>query len=266
MTPHPCASARHIPLFAGDADARRLVATSLLCNAAAYLHLALAAAGLVPGWSLAVTIPILVPRWMIAIHELFHLRGPGELDPLTRLLPLLFSVPALGYRELLDNHRGHHREMASPRDPEYYQLRGSPLAGLANAFTAPEQMWFRWVARRGLDRQLALQTLIRALLAAALVGASGTTFLWYWVPARLSFGLAYFSFFYCLHRRGSSFGVYRLVLPAALLRTATLLWGRDVVEASIHHDVHHAQPRVAAALLGRARELRTRPAADSAPD
>ena len=244
---------RFVPLFGSDDDARRLTAVSLLCNGSAYAHLLLATGGMLPEWTLLLSVPILVPRWMIAIHELFHLRSEREVDPLTRLLPFVFTLVGVGYRELLVNHRSHHRHMTTPLDAEYFQLRGSPLVGLFNAFSAPEQLWFRWIAEHGMDGTLLPGTLIRLALILALIGAAGTTFLWYWIPARVAFGLSYFIFFYCLHRRGTAFGVYPLVLPGALARVAKLLWGRDVVEATLHHDVHHAQPRIAARHLAEAR-------------
>lgn len=244
---------RFVPLFGGDDDARRLATVSRLCNGAAYAHLLLAAGGMLPGWTLLLTIPILVPRWLIAVHELFHLRSEREVDPVTRLLPFSFTLMSVGYRELLVNHRSHHRHMATPLDAEYFQLRGSPLAGLFNAVSAPEQLWFRWVAEHGMDGALLRGTLVRLALTLALIGAAGTSFLWFWVPARVAFGLSYFVFFYRLHRRGKAFGVYPLDLPAALARVARLLWGHDVVAATLDHDVHHAQPRIAARRLAEAR-------------
>lgn len=245
---------RFAALFGDDDDARRFTTATLFYNAAAYVHLLCATWGLLPAWTLALSIPILVPRWMIAMHELFHLRSDREVDPVTRLMPFLFTVLSIGYRESLANHRSHHRHMATPADAEYYQLRGNKLAGFANAMTAPEQMWVRWVAQHGLDRELARDTAIRLTLFVALVSVSGSTFLWYWIPARVAFGVSYFSFFYWLHRRREEFGVYPLAIPAWLARIGTFVWGRDVMEATLHHDVHHAQPRIAAKHLAQSRD------------
>lgn len=244
---------RFAELFATDADARRLTVSSLLCNAAAYVHLLCAAWSVLPAWTLALTLPILVPRWMIAVHELFHLRSEREVDPITRLMPFLFTFLSIGYRQSLANHRSHHRHMATPADPEYYQLRGNKLAGFANALTAPEQMWVRWVTQHGLDRELARDTAIRFALFVALIAVSGSTFLWYWIPARVAFGVSYFAFFYWLHRQREQFGVYPLALPVWLARVGRLAWGPDVMEAILHHDVHHAQPRIAAKYLAPSR-------------
>src|SRR5512132_2502920 len=213
--------------FAPESDAPRLTRVSLVCVAAIYGHLLVAAAGWLPPWTLLVSVPLLVPRWMIALHELFHLRSEREVDPVTRFEPLLFTPIALGYREMLANHRAHHRFMATPDDAEFYQLRGSRLAGFANAMTAPEQMWFRWVAEHGLDRRLAVDTVLRCALFVALAIGCGTAFLWYWVPARLTFGVSYFVFFYWLHRRGDAMGVYALEVPASIANALTAVYGVD---------------------------------------
>lgn len=242
-------------LFATEEDARRLARTSMTCNGAALAHLLLAAGGWVPAWTLLLSVPVLVPRWMIAVHELFHLRDGRDVDVWTRFMPFPFTFLSLGYRELLANHQSHHRCMCTPADAEYFQLRGSRLQGVLNAFSAPEQMWFRWVAKQGIDRQLMLGTLVRLALIGTLIGVCGANFLWYWVPARLAFGASFFSFFYGLHRRGPAFGVYPIQISEALARLATLVWGHDVVQATLHHDVHHAQPRIAARFLARARPL-----------
>jgi fatty acid desaturase len=241
------------PYFASDRDARRLTRNSLACIALIYVDLLAAAAGIVPVWTLAILVPLLVPRWMIAIHELFHLRSEREVDPVTRFQLLLFTPLSLGYRENLVNHRTHHRFMGVTGDAELYQLRGSRLSGFINAMTAPEQMWFRWVGERGIDRRLAVETTLRCLLFAGLAAGTGTAFLWYWIPARIAFGTSYFVFFYWLHRRGDDMGVYPVVLPTPLPRILTLLYGQDVVEATVHHDVHHVQPRIAAEHLAGSR-------------
>ena len=247
-------SARRFAHAYGDeADARALTRSAHLFTALAYIHLAAAAVHVIPAWTLALSIPILVPRWMIAVHELFHLRSEREVDGVMRLLPFIFTPLALGYREQLRNHRGHHLNMAVPEDPEFYQLRGSPIRGFLNAVTAPEQMWFRWRARYGIDRRLAADTTVRLALFIGLAVAGGVAFAWYLAAARLTFGVAYFTFFYALHRRAGAYGVYPLVLPGWLARASTLVFGSVVVEATLHHDVHHAQPRIAARHLPESR-------------
>lgn len=241
----------HHAFWGTNDDARRCTRTSLIANGAIYALFGAAIGGWLPFWAFACVAPVLVVRWMLSVHELFHLKTEREVDPITRLLPLMLTPLSLGYREFLEIHRGHHRHMATREDPEYFQLRGDPLTGLANAMTAPEQAFFRWIARRGVDRALVGGIVIRVALFAGLVAASGAAFWWYWVPVRLGFGASYFAFFYCLHRRGPEYGVYRLALPAGLDRMFRALFGRDAVMAMCHHDVHHSYPRVAAGHLDR---------------
>ena len=54
-------------------------------------------------------------------------------------------------------------------------------------------------------------------------------------------------------------GVYPLALPGWLARVLTLVLGAVVVEATVHHDVHHAQPRIAARHLQELRSAITPP-------
>lgn len=233
-------------LFNTDADALRLRRTGLLCYGLLYGHVAACLAGLLPAWTLALTTPILVARWMIATHELFHLRRHDQIDPITRLMPLMLTPLSLGYKEFLAIHGGHHRHMATPDDPEYFQIRGNPVTGFLNALTAPEQAFFRWVFRQPADAELLLGASARLLLFCGLAWTGPAVFLWYWLPTRLGFGLAYFVFFYCVHRRGGEFGVYPLRLPAPLRGAFTALVGREAMLATCHHDAHHLHPRVSA--------------------
>ena len=157
------------PYYGSDADARRLTWTPLICYALLYGHVALAAMGWLAWWTLCFSAPILVVRWLLATHELMHLRSERKVDFVTRLMPLMLTPLSLGYREFLDIHRGHHRFMATPQDPEYFQLRGSKLRGLFNAMTAPEQAFLRWVLRKGVDAELVLGALLRCALFGLLI-------------------------------------------------------------------------------------------------
>lgn len=234
------------PMFNTSREAAHYQRSSGLLLVLLYLHLSLAILGWVPSWSLCLSIPILVVRWMFAMHELFHLRTEREVDPLSRLMPLLLTPLSVGYREHLVMHGGHHRHMATPDDPEYFQLRGNKVAGFLNALTAPEQAFLRWVAIHGVDRELALGALLRLVLFVGLAWSSGPLFLWYWLTVRLAHALSFFSFFYLLHRRGAEFGVYRVTLPVWATRLYQILFGADNLTAITHHDLHHLHPRVAA--------------------
>lgn len=232
--------------FNKDQDARRYTLITLVCYALLYGQFLLALAGAIPFWSMCLTAPVLIVRWMFAQHELFHLRTAREVDPLTRLLPLMLTPISLGYKEYLHIHYGHHRHMATEDDPEYFQLRGGKISGFLNALTAPEQAFVRWVMRNPIDTELILGTLLRAVLFVGLVWISGANFWWYWLPVRLAYGLAYFSFFYCLHRRGEGYGVYPIKLARWEQTVFGLLFGQDALLGTCHHDAHHRQPRVSA--------------------
>lgn len=232
--------------FNGDSDARRLTLTPILCLALLYGHFAVGVLGWVPLWTICLSAPILVVRWMLATHELMHIRSEQEVDWFTRLMPLLLTPLSLGYREFLVIHRGHHRHMATPEDPEYFQLHGNKLQGLLGAMTAPEQAFLRWLGREGMDAELLLGMLGRAVLFALLVYAAGGAFWWYWIPVRLAFGASYFAFFYALHRRGAEYGVYRVTFPSWLCGIYVVLFGREALLATTFHDIHHAQPRISA--------------------
>ncbi len=236
------------------ADARRFQRDALLTNALLYLGLFLVVSGWMPGFVLAMAAPILIVRWLFALHELFHLRSAQEVDPITRLLPLAQTPLALGYREYRAIHGGHHRHMATPADPEWYQLRGSPLWGLVNAMTVPEQAFFRWVQAHGFDGPLVRGTVLRFALFVGLIMLSGPAFFWYWIPVRLSEGLGYFSFFYRLHRQGESYGVYAFPLTSRARQVFRLLFGRDACAATCHHDIHHAYPHAPARILASLQE------------
>jgi hypothetical protein len=49
---------------------------------------------------------------------------------------------------------------------------------------------------------------------------SGKIFWWSVAAVRRAFGANYFTFFYCLHRRGDAYGVYAVQLPAWALPEA----------------------------------------------
>ena len=236
----------HHALFNTDTDARRLRRIGLACYGLLYGHVFVCMAGALPSWTLALSAPILVVRWMLSTHELFHLRRHDEVDIVTRLMPLLLTPFSLGYKEFQAIHRGHHEYMATPQDPEYFQIRGRPLAGFLNALTAPEQAFVRWLAREPVDAELVIGATCRLVLFAALLGLAGPVFVWYWLPTRLAFGASYFAFFYCEHRRGAEYGVYPMRLTAFQRRLFTVLFGREAMLATCYHHTHHHQPRVSA--------------------
>lgn len=252
QTPLPVVAPEHLYTRADGARYARLVTIHTLLL---YAHLGLCLAGIAPWWTLCLSAPVLVVRWMLALHELFHLRPADEVDGFTALMPLAVTPLFIGYREYRAIHMGHHAHMATPRDPDYFHIRGTPLSGLLNAFTAPEQIFFRWVAAHPVDPAFLLGVVARLSIFAVLVALTGWQFLWYWLPVRIAHGLGYFGFFYCLHRRGEDYGVYPLRLAAWLQAALGMLFGRDAVLATCHHDVHHRHGGVAARHLPQCRAV-----------
>lgn len=183
---------------------------------------------------------------MLSLHELFHLRQANEVGLFTEVMPFMVTPLFIGYREYRDIHMHHHAYMATPMDPDYFHIRGKPWQGLLNAFTAPEQIFFRWVSQQKTDIRFIFGVFIRLLLFASLMLITGWHFLWYWVPVRLAHGISYFTFFYCLHRRNGLYGVYSLPLPQSARQLLGVIFGRDAVQATCHHDVHHAHPGITA--------------------
>ncbi len=241
-----------------ETDAQQFIQQMFLCCGLMYLHLGLALTGYLPAWTLLLSTPILISRWIISIHEVFHLRKVTEVGFWTRLMPFILTPLSLGYREYQNIHQRHHRFSATAEDPEYYQIQGSKLTGLINAMTAPEQAYFRWINQNGLDGPLLQDSLIRLVLFTAIAGLGiywgGWACLWYWVPLRLAHGISYFIFFYCLHRRGPEYGVYPLHFPPLLGRLIALFLGRTLLSATCHHDIHHAHPWIAAVNLPEVRQ------------
>lgn len=242
-----------------DADGNHLNRQVLIYNGLLLLHFAVALAGYVAFWTMLLSMPVLVIRWMVSLHELFHLKKLEEVDPITRLMGLLFTPLSLGYREYQAFHWRHHQYMATPEDPEYYQIRGNPFIGFVNALTMPDQAYFRWLAYRGLDRSLIKDTLIRLALFTFTIGVSGWAFLWYWIPLRLIYGAGGFLFFYCMHRRGANYGVYPLDLSPWSSRLMAFLFGREVLFIACHHDIHHADSSIAARSLPEAKRYLRQP-------
>ncbi|NOT17651.1 MAG: hypothetical protein HOP20_06240 [Sulfuriferula sp.] len=227
-------------------DGRRYQRTILLLTIMLFGLFALAVAGIVPYWLLLLTTPILIVRWMLAVHEIFHICATEQLDWVTRLLPLALTPLFLGYREYRDIHFRHHHYMCTPNDPEYFQLKGGYLSGICNAVTAPEQALYLWLKTHRITPTLAWQFVLHLLLFTSMIYLAGWHFLYYWLPARISYGVSNFSFFYLLHRRGHEYGVYKAHITGIIASLYQLLFGLDALRATQHHDVHHANPRIVA--------------------
>jgi fatty acid desaturase len=244
-------------LYSDDRDARRFIVEGWIYVGLIHLILALVLCGILPRWCLPLLLPVLMARLMIGRHELIHLRKETTVDWLNSLWPVLAMITPLstGYREHRRSHRLHHKFLLSDRDPDRYQIHGSKLRGFFNVFTSPEQNVVRWIADHGADAELVGPMVARACIFFALWWIAGPLFIWYWLPLRLTYGVALFLFSYVLHRRGRLYGTFAIALPPIGVRAFVLLFGRAGWLAVCNHDLHHSDARLAARALDRARAV-----------
>ncbi len=211
-----------------------------------------AIAQFVPVFLLPVATALILPRWMINLHELLHVYGPEEVHPAIRCLgvsPVPLSLISLSYDEIRTLHFAHHAAPATAEDPDAYHIRGSWPRVIFNAFTAPEQSSLYWLRTHGLSTRLLIGLLLKLLLLALLAGLSGGAFLWFWLCLRLVYGLGDLAFFRLVHHQGGRYGTFSLALPASVTTLGELIVGKTVMQTTLHHSVHHRHPRIAARCL-----------------
>jgi len=198
---------------------------------------------------MALLTTVMVTRWMIAFHELMHLKKPHELDVFTRLLPIPFSPLNLGYREYHNIHMGHHQYTATANDPDAFHILGGFVNAFIGALTQQEQASYRYIRAHGLSRELMLMMLVRASVFFALLLAAPFAFLAWWLVLRLSYVINDFVFFHLVHFRGGKAGTFPIPLPGFIIYPSLLIYGSDVVYATMHHNIHHQHTRIAAKYL-----------------
>ncbi len=207
--------------------------------------------GTINVWWMAALTSVLVTRWMIAFHELLHLRSADELDIFSRLLPLPFAPLNIGYREYRRIHAGHHAHTASEEDPDAFHILGGHLASLFGAITLHEQQLVRYVKHHGLSGELSLMMVIRLGLFVTMLLIEPMAFFAWWLVLRLTYITNDFVFFHLVHYRAEQYGSFPIPLPAILQYPLILIYGIDVVYATMHHDIHHKQQQIAAKYLPR---------------
>lgn len=196
-----------------------------------------------------------LPRWMINFHELLHIHSEHQVHPFIRLMgvsPVPLSIVSLSYGQIRTLHFAHHAAPTTETDPDAYHIRGSWLQTVFSAFSAPEQSTLRWMARYGVSQQLAVDCGIKLLILAALVWLGGTTFLWFWLCLRLVYGCGDIAFFRMVHHHQGNYGTFPLSLPAGLIALGEQIFGKTVIQATIHHDIHHKDPRISVQFLAAA--------------
>ncbi len=234
---------------ADDGDALEYRIKIILFTLGLYGCYAAFALGQLNVWWMAALSTVMVTRWMIAFHELLHLRKAEELDLFTRLLPIPFAPINIGYREYRNIHAGHHRHAATHKDPDAFHIQGGHLKAFLGTLTLHEQQIIRYIANHGLSLELAVMTLLRLALFIAMLAAAPYAFLSWWFVLRFTYLVNDFVFFHMVHYRAGRYGTFPIPLPALIRYPLTAIYGIDVVYATMHHDLHHEQPMIAAKYL-----------------
>ena len=235
--------------YASEKDATEYQVKIIAFTLGLYLVFIAFTAGYVNVWIMIPLSSILVTRWMIAFHECFHLKKADELDWITRLVPIPFSPMNLGYQEYRQIHMGHHRHTAQKEDPDAFHIRGGHLKALWGALTQHEQASYRFVKQHGLSNELIVMFSLRAALFFILLLTFGHTFLAWFLVLRITYVINDYVFFHLVHYRAGQTGSFKIPLPTWLQYPAIFIYGIDVVYATMHHDIHHNDPRIAAKYL-----------------
>jgi fatty acid desaturase len=218
-----------------------------------------AIAHLMPPWALPLIVLLVLPRWMINVHELLHIYDEQQLNRFICLMgvsPVPLSVVSLSYGEIRAQHFAHHAAPTTDQDPDLYHIQGNWLQAVFNAFTSPEQSAFRWIATHGLTSQLAFDLAVKLLVLTGLVWVGGSLFLWFWLPLRLVYGLGDLAFFRLVHHHQGDYGNFQLHWPQPLMTLGAICFGSTVVQTTFNHDIHHENPYIAARSLRAARACR----------
>ena len=217
-----------------------------------------AIAHLMPPWALPVMVLLVLPRWMINVHELLHIYDEQQLNRFICLMgvsPVPLSVISLSYGEIRAQHFAHHAAPTTHQDPDRYHIQGNWLQAVFNAYTSPEQSALRWIAAHGLTPHLAFDLTIKLLVLMGLIWMGGSLFLWFWLPLRLVYGLGDLAFFRLVHHHQGDYGNFSLHLPQSLITLGEMLFGTTVIHTTLNHDIHHDNPYIAARSLMAARAM-----------
>lgn len=236
-------------LYANKKDALEYRIKIVFFTLAIFACFAAYASGVINVIWMALLTTVMVTRWMIAIHELMHLKKPDELDLFTRLLPIPFGPVNLGYREYVDIHMGHHQHTATSKDPDAFHILGGFVKAFIGALTQHEQASYRYIRAHGLSRELMVMMLIRLSIFFALLLAAPLAFLSWWLVLRISYVINDFVFFHLVHFRAGTAGTFPIPLPNYIVYPALLIYGKDVVYATMYHDIHHKHTRIAPRFL-----------------
>lgn len=210
----------------------------------------------ISNWILFVITAVTLPRWIINVHELFHIKSNEEVNGIIRCLgisPIPLSIFTLSYQEVQHVHLAHHRNTATENDPDAYHIRGNLFLVILNAFISPEKNFIRWLQLNQLSFQLGLDILIKLLFLGILILLGGKKFLWFWLCLRIVYWLGDIVFFRLVHHQKGEYGTFAMKLPSTIETWGEWIFGKTVIQATINHDVHHHNPRIAVHNLAKAR-------------
>ncbi|MBD2360927.1 fatty acid desaturase [Anabaena minutissima FACHB-250] len=210
----------------------------------------------ISSWVLFVIVAVTLPRWVISVHELLHVKDEKQINKIIKCLgisPIPLSIVTLSYPQMREIHQAHHRSPATESDPDAYHIRGNFLVVMFNALSAPEQSFIRSLQVNGFNLQLGLDLLIKLLILGILVFVGGEKFFWFWLFIRIVYGLGDIVFFRLVHHQKGQYGTFEMKIPSTLETWGERIFGATVVQATINHDVHHQNPGIAARHLATAR-------------
>ncbi|MCB9756534.1 MAG: fatty acid desaturase [Myxococcales bacterium] len=204
----------------------------------------------IPTWLFALLGVCAYVRAFNALHESFHAQRASSRWRWARHLMVVTSPLMLGYGPLRRNHAGHHSWAQQPaRDPDAYLAYGPWWRALFGALTQPEQSCIRYLARRGLDHQLALQILVHTLVFVGVAWIGGSQGLLAWVlVTRIANTASWFIFDWILHQPWA-WRLEALELPWPIARLWAALFGEDNLRAVTHHQLHHWYPTIPSRIL-----------------
>jgi len=223
---------------------------------------ALAVGQVLPLWALPLLVLLVLPRWMINVHELLHVYDERQLNPFICLMgasPVPLSILSLSYGQIRQQHFAHHAAPTTAADPDRYRIHGHWLQAMGNALTSPEQSAGRWIAQQGLSASLAFDLVVKFCLLVGLAWWGGVAFGVFWLSIRLVYGLGDFVFFRLVHHQQGAAGTFGLTLPPPWVTLSEWVFGHTVTHATLNHDIHHRNPYIAARSLPAARSLIAQP-------
>ena len=242
-------------LYTTSNDAYRYYLESILELFLIFLFFLLYVIDMIPFWLLFIVLVIAYPRYVIMLHELFHIRSADSLSFFYRLLPIPLTPFNVGYREYVQIHQAHHKGPASKHDRDAFQIRGNRFKSFFGALFSPEIHFYQWLKNDTLTPDFMFETIARIIIFVALAFVGGIKFLWFWLSLKLIYGVSSFIFFNLVHYRNGEYGTFETELPQFLVNITKLIWGQTLVYAVMYHNIHHDNVRISACQLKDAKNL-----------